>query len=337
MRPRKPWYRKAKDAWYVMIDGKQRLLAKGKAAKKEADAAYHRIMAAGGLVPANDNGLTVATLCDLFLDHSQAHNQPDTYAWHRTYLNSFCGKFGRLSWSALKPFHLTRWLDSHPSWNGARRSAQAIVKRALAWCKSEGLIGDNPLASIKNPPVNRRERVITAAEREQILNAIRDEAFHRFFRALLGTGCRPSEVAAVTAADVDLTLGVWILKQHKTAKKTGKPRIVYLSPDMLTLTREQMERHPCGPLFPNMRGKPFVRNAWRCRFRRLRKKFPNLEGIVAYSARHSFATDALIKGVGIAQVATLLGHSDTNMVATTYSHIAANVVHMREAAARATA
>lgn len=57
MRPRRPWYRKSKDAWFVMIDGKQKLLAKGKAAKAEAEAAFYRMMAAGGMVPANENGL----------------------------------------------------------------------------------------------------------------------------------------------------------------------------------------------------------------------------------------------------------------------------------------
>jgi integrase len=335
MRPRKPWYRASKDAWYVMIDGKQRLLAKGKGSKQEAESAFYRIMAAGGLVPANDNELNVATLCDLFLDYSQRHNQPETYAWHKNYLTSFCKQCGRLNSKQVKPFHLTRWLDSHSNWTGARRSAQAIVKRAFSWGKAEGLITENPIAHVKNPPIQKRDRVISADERKQILDAIPDQAFRRFVQGLLGTGCRPSEVANVTASDANLELGVWVLKQHKSAKKTGKPRVVYLSPEMVELTRQLAALHPNGSLFRNTRGKPFTRNAWRCRFRRLRQKFPNLEGVVAYSARHSFATDALIKGVGIAQVAELLGHSNTTMVSTTYSHIAANLNHMREAAAKA--
>jgi integrase len=209
------------------------------------------------------------------------------------------------------------------------------VKRAFSWGKGEGLINDNPLAHIKNPPIQKRERVISTAERQQILDAIPDKAFNQFVRALLGTGCRPSEVANVTADDVNLELGIWILKKHKTAKKSGKPRIVYLSPEMAELTRELMAINATGPLFRNTRGRPFTRNAWRCRFRRLRQRFPNLDGVVAYSARHTFATDALINGVGLAQVAALLGHSSTTMVSTTYSHIAANLNHMREAAAKA--
>lgn len=335
MRPRKPWYRASKDAWYVMIDGKQRLLAKGKGSKPEAEAAFYRIMAAGGLIPANDNGLVVATLCDLFLDYSQAHNKPDTYKWHKHFLNLFCKQCGRHACSAIKPFHLTKWLDSNKNWTGARRSAQAIVKRAFAWGKAEGLIADDPIAHIKNPAITRRERVISPEERKQILDAIKDKAFRNFLTALLDTGCRPSEVARVNSADVNIELGVWILKEHKTAKKTGKPRVIYLSPDMLELTKKQMDKHPKGSLFPNTRGKPFSRNAWRCRFRRLREKFPNLKDVVCYSTRHTYISDALVKGVGLAQLAELAGHTSTAMITRHYSHIAANVAHMREAAAKA--
>jgi integrase len=314
MRPRKPWYRKSTDSWYVEIDGKQRFLAKGKAARAEAEAAFYRIMAAGGLLPANDNDLNVATLCDLFLDFSQAHNRPETYKWHKHFLNSFCQQCGRLACAAVKPFHLTRWLDSNKNWTGARRSAQAIVKRVFAWGKEQGRINTDPIAHVKNPPVTRRERVISTEERKQILAAIKDRAFRDFLTALLGTGCRPSEVARVNSADVNLELGVWVLKQHKSAKKTGKPRVIYLSPDMLDLTKKQMAKHPTGSLFPNTRGKPFSRNAWRCRFRRLREKFPNLEGVVCYSTRHTYITDALVKGVGLAQLAELAGHTSTAMI-----------------------
>jgi integrase len=335
MRPRKPWFRKSTDSWYVEIDGKQRLLAKGKGSKAEAEAAFYRIMAAGGMIPANDNGLNVATLCDLFLDFSQRHNKPETYKWHKHFLTLFCQQCGRLVCAAIKPFHLTQWLDSHKNWTGARRSAQAIVKRAFAWGKSQGLITADPIAHIRNPPITRRERVISADERTQILGAIKDKAFKKFLTALLDTGCRPSEVASVTAANVNVELGVWVLKQHKTAKKTGKPRIIYLSPDMLDLTKKQMAKHPTGPLFPNTRGKPFSRNAWRCRFRRLRERFANLQGVVCYSTRSTFATSALENGVGLAHVAELLGHTGTAMIMQHYSMIAANVTKMREAAAKA--
>lgn len=151
-----------------------------------------------------------------------------------------------------------------------------------------------------------------------------------------GPGIPSAEVANVTAANVDVQNGLWILKQHKTLHKTGKPRIIYLTPSMLEMSKRLMQKHPDGPLFRSSRGKAFSRNAIRCRFKRLRDKSPILKGVVAYSYRHAFATDALVHGVGIAQVAELMGHTSTELVSRVYSHISMNVGHLREAAVRAT-
>src|SRR5205823_2907392 len=70
-RPPKPWYRKSKDAWYVCLDGKQVQLAKGKASKAEATRAFHGLMLAEGKAPPGAGRLTVAEVCDLFLEDVQ--------------------------------------------------------------------------------------------------------------------------------------------------------------------------------------------------------------------------------------------------------------------------
>jgi site-specific recombinase XerD len=94
--------------------------------------------------------------------------------------------------------------------------------------------------------------------------------------------------------------------------------------------------YPEGPLFRGPRSKRGnTRNGIRCRFRRLREKLPHLAGVISYTARHSFATNALMNGVGIAHVAELMGHVDTSMVSSHYAHLAGNVQHMREAAKKA--
>jgi integrase len=140
----------------------------------------------------------------------------------------------------------------------------------------------------------------------------------------------------VDAANVHLNLGVWVFEKHKTARKTGKPRVVYLTPAMVELSRRLVTKYPEGPLFRGPRGgKPFTRNGIRCRFRRLRDKLPDLRHFTAYTARHSFATDALVNGVGAAQVAELLGHCSLEMLKH-YGHLSGQVAHMREAARKAT-
>jgi integrase len=189
---------------------------------------------------------------------------------------------------------------------------------------------------VKKPAKGRRDRILSTDEQEAILAAIKDEAFREFVLALQETGCRPSEVSRVTAADVNLEAGLWVLKEHKTARKTRRPRVVYLTPAMVELTRKLMAEHPEGALFRSPRGdKPFSRNNVRCRFRRLREKLPHLAGVVAYSYRHTFATEALANGVGIAQVAELMGHASTEMVSSVYGHLADRLSHMRDAAKKA--
>ena len=62
------------------------------------------------------------------------------------------------------------------------------------------------------------------------------------------------------------------------------------------------------------------------------RELPHLKDAIAYAYRHSFATDALTSGVGVAQVAELLGHRDATMVHRHYGHLADQIEHMKEAA-----
>jgi integrase len=337
MRQPTPWYRTSKNAWFVELGGKQIRLAKGKDSEKLAFEAFYRLMAVRpeNLPPADK--LTVATLCDLFLDHSKKHHSPDTYDSYRYFLQAFCNSHGRELAAFIKPFHITRWLDGHPAWKGGRRHAVMSVKRAYSWADKQGILTPNPVRNVEQDPVRRRTRVLNKDEQAEIIAAIRDEPFRELVFAMLETGCRPSEVARVTAANVNLEIGVWVFDAHKTAKKTGKPRVIYLTPAVVDLTRRLILKHPEGVLFRGPRGgKPFSRNNVRCRFKRLREKLPHLKHFVCYNLRHTYATQALLNGVGVAQVAELLGHTSTEMVSKVYGHLADQVSHMRAAAIQAT-
>lgn len=236
----------------------------------------------------------------------------------------------------LRPFHITRWLDSRPGWGqSTRRGAITAVKRALNWATDEGLIPANPLKAVKKPPVKRRDKVLTPEEQRAIASAPRDEAFRHFVLALRLTGCRPGEVASVTAAEVDLDAGTWTLRRHKSVKKTQRPHVVYLPPELVELCRQLMALRPAGPLFLNSRGKPWSRNSIRCRFRRLRKKLNLDRGVTAYAYRHSYATAGLEAGVPLATMAELLGHADATMLNEHYNHLDQKAAHLREAARRA--
>jgi len=334
MREAKPWFRKFDSWWYVEVGGKQVKLAKGKESRPEAVRQFHLLMA--GSKPAPPKTRLASEVCDLFLRHSEREHAPETFDWHRYYLQSFCDRCGHLKAADLIPFHLTTWLDAN-DWKASRRHATGVVKRAFAWCLEQGLVSADPFASVSVPKGGKRERVLTENERKEILGAIRDQNFRDFVFAMQETGCRPGEVRKVTAADVNLDAGVWILGKHKTVKKTLKARIVYLTPLMVELCKKLIEKNPEGPIFRGPRqNSPYSTNAVRTRFMRLREKLPHLAGVVAYSYRHTFCTDALVNGVGVAQVAELMGHAGTDMVTSVYSKLSGQVAHLREAARKAT-
>lgn len=334
MREPSPWYRASTDAWYVQLHGKQVRLAKGRDNRTEAKRKLKVLLAAAK--PIATDRLTTAQLCDRFLAFSKVEHTHDTFIWHRNFLQKFCDHYGNRPTDSLIPHHMTEWIAAHPTWKGGRMHAKSIVKRAFSWALQEGLISKNPFADVVVGKSGRRTRVLSAAEREEILRNVRDPNFRNFITALQETGCRPGEVASVTAADVDLKLGVWILQQHKTAKKTGKDRIIYLTPTMVELTQRLVEANPSGPLFRGRQQRPLTNQSIRLRFRYLRKKLPHLPHFSAYSYRHTYCTDALVNGVGIAHVAELMGHTSTEMVSRVYSKLSQQVAHMREAAAKAT-
>lgn len=347
---KKPFYRTSDGCWYaykqvgskrrqVKLKDKDNRPIRGQDREQDAFQAFFRFMTSDPAHVPEASALTVAKLCDLFLDHSQRHNDDRTYQWYKSYLQSFCDDYGHLQALKVKPIHVSRWLDANPGWKTSRRCAIVSIKRAYNWANDEGLLDANPVKRIRRPPNRRRERIPTDEERKQILAAIKDEEFRQFVFAMQETGARPGEVRKVAAAHFSEEDGAWILGEHKTKKKTGKSRVIYLTPARIELTRKLKELWPEGPLFrgPKWKGqKPYTRNAIRCRFRRLRAKLPNLKGIVSYSYRHGFITDALERGVPVATVAELAGHNDLKMVQDFYGHLSGKRKHLQDAIKKAT-
>jgi integrase len=341
-RPKKkpePFFRNHDGWWYVQLGKDQIKLARGRDNEDAAWRAYYRVMAARGpacpAAPLRDP--TVTAVCNLFLDFSLKAHKPRTYEFYRDFLEDFCGYTGKLRLSELDGAHIAAWLERHPDWKGCRRGAVAAVQRAFSYALTEGKIDSNPFRSVKKPPPRARERFVTREERQKIFdNYPEGDCFRDFLLALEHTGCRPGEVAAVTAANVDLRDGLWVLTEHKTEGKTGAARVVVLTPEVVELSKRLMALHPEGPLFRNADGRSWNRNSVRCRFRRVRKKLGLGGDLVAYLYRHAVATDLLEAGVGLAQTAELLGHRGADMVMRHYSKLRQRRQHLREEITRAT-
>jgi integrase len=337
-RPHKPWYRKPRDTWYVEIDGKQHALCKGADNRKLAEQEMYRLLAEQENPTSAAEKKTVVALFAKFLGWTKRHRAQQTYDQHKHFLKSFVSdpKRRKLPAHKVTVAVVEDWLDENKGWKRSRRHAIRTLLRAFNWAVRRQVLAKNPILGIEVPGKSRVVNYLTREQRDAIVAGIRDRPFKNFLTAMKETGCRPGEVAAVTAADVDLAAGTWTLQQHKTAGKTGKPRVVYLTETALALTRELVAQNPVGPLFRGRKNAPYTRNAIRIRFRRLRKKYPAFGHFTSYSFRKGFVTDALEKGVGVAQVAELVGHTSTEMVMRHYSMLQERTQHMREMAEKAT-
>lgn len=328
----RPWFWESRGEWYVTIRGERVRLGPDRA---KADREFHRLMAADGK-PRARSVLTVATLCDLFLDAVGPDLAPLTREFYRRHLQRWIDHAGGMRAADVKPLHVNRWIAGRGWGPTTRRGAITSIKRAFAWAKAEGHLDSDPIAGLKRPAAVRRVQILGDDQLAAIFHATPDRPFRDLLTALRLTGARPGEVAAVTAREFDPIAGTWTLRRHKTAGKTRRPRVVYLVPEMVDLCRELATLHPAGPIFRNRDGAPWTRNAMACRFARLRKKLGLGKGAVAYALRHRWATEALARGVPVASVAELMGHAGVQMVMEHYCHLHEHADHLRDAARKAT-
>lgn len=352
-----PWFRRQTWSWYIEVRGRQHPLGKhpseerpvkgrrGWSPPPEIVLAWHaKLRELGGREPAGAaagprQDISVKELAHRFLAGVKGHVQDDTRAWYLVYLQDFLDRHPGLTVAGVNRELVRAWLDleREPTWGvSSIRAAICSLKRCLNWGVEEELIRSNPIAAMKKPKAKSRTRVLAPKERPAILEMWPEgDPFRDFLVALQETGCRPGEVARVRRRDVDLDAGVWELK-GKDFNVSGEIRVVYLTPAMLELTRRLTMKHPTGPLFRNADGNPWTRKAINNRLvrKKARKKDPLARDVVAYTYRHTFATEALANGVDGSTVQELMGHRSPEMMRN-YAHLQSRPEYMRAAASRA--
>lgn len=337
-RPAKPWYRKQADAWYTKVDGRPVLLARGKASKAAAEQAFHELKAglkAPGPAPAAA-AVTVLELLVAWTEQqtfraTQGEVSARTLAWYDLLLRGFAEACGSVPAADLKPAEVNAWVKarSEPAegrrgWGSTSRyHAVSTVLAIFKWGVEEGLIGANPLLKLKRPRRNeRREEVLTPDQWPQVLALVRSEGFRDLLIFLHEVGCRLGEACRLEAADVDLDAGACLIREHKTRRRTRKPKVLMLTGEAQGLLARLAAAHPSGPLFRNEDGKPWNKDAVNCQMRRLRERSEGTLGreVTAHALRHLFGTDLMTKGVPLALAAKLMGHSNTSTIDRWYNH-----------------
>jgi len=340
----KPWYRKVKDCWYAWVNGRQISLGvKGRSNKREARDAFFRLMTGTkprpfqpehSKSPDNSVAIRVQQLAEAFLADAVRRVKPETMAVWRSALNRLADKFGEREARSIKPYEVEQFAAKPGLSDSTIHSILSSIVTAYRWAVRVELLDINPLSSVRKPPMGSRGAEAVLSEDEfRRLCSVASVSFKPFLMGLWLTGCRPGELSRIEVKDVDFTNGVAVLAEHKTSGKTGRPRIIFLSPEALSLFKAQVEKNPEGLLFRNKLGRGFNRYTLFKAMEAARNK-ASVPNAICYSMRHSFATQALANGIPDATVAALLGHSSTTMLHKHYSHLTSRADVLRAAVAR---
>lgn len=117
-----------------------------------------------------------------------------------------------------------------PRQKAMRRAVFAYASVLFGWAVKRGNMSANPLASMEKPEAPKaRDRVLSDAELAAVWAATAElgDPFQAFFRLLILTGQRRSEVAGIQWAELDRATATWTLPS--TRAKNEAAQIVPLS------------------------------------------------------------------------------------------------------------
>jgi integrase/recombinase XerC len=231
-------------------------------------------------------------------------------------------------------------------------ASAATVRRKLASARSffrylqdVEAAGDNPFAMLKGPRKAKiLPKTLSASEVKRFLAAprkaladckgdryaaLRDVAVFEF---LYSTGCRISELVAVTWGDVDFTRGCLIV-----TGKGAKDRLVILGRPALAAMKDLRGEiaaesaslgHESAPAFLTDRRERISSRFIERRMKRYLAAAGLPEDLSPHKLRHSFATHLLDAGADLRSVQEMLGHSSLSTTQI-YTHV--SVERLKEA------
>jgi hypothetical protein len=283
----------------------------------------------------------------------------------------FVKVFGNKPVAHLKPYDFDQWLNEQTTWNSTTKAhAVALILGALSWAQKKGFIQNDPLTGrIERPQAILRGR--DARMSDELMDLLIGECFEKatynrtkrtdkpavhlktsgftekfgkFLWLLRLTGARPVELRNAEAHNYQNGRIVfrWNARRgyvHKTAAKTQRDRVIFLTPEAQAYTEECIKQFPEGPIYRTLRKAKWVQtnctNKWR-RWLLLRPKVVAFMEehdidpgqVRMYNFRHSWACNYLDRTGDIFGAAMMLGTS-VKMLQTRYFHMDEEKLHAR--------
>jgi site-specific recombinase XerD len=322
------WWNAQKGSWCTDFGGQRRTLAKGRKARSEAVRKLDALIEEQGLLDKVHGPISVAGLCESFLEDAEQHLERSTYESYKYCCQKLTDVFAPRKAHTIEPLDIQRFSKGlKTALNDTSRAiVLRVVQRCFNWGAEMRLIPAHQLGRIRKPRAKSRDRFLTNDEFQSLLRGTNPRnghhsgaAFRRLLLALDWTMCRPGEIARLKWEHIHWDHDVAILPDHKT-KRTGKPKIIALVPKMKRLLEWLKRRSKSELCFVNRSGRPWTVRSINLRMRFVRER-SGVTDIMPYTIRHRAATNAILRTGDLKMTSLLLGHRST---ATTerYTHLA---------------
>jgi integrase len=262
----------------------------------------------------------VQDVIEMYLAQARRDLSVRSYETVSCILRRFDESAGQLTLAECRPFDLQCWLNEHPEYRSEwyRRCVISSIKRAFHWACEMELIQRNPCGKMRSRGRPQRRRPMSDEEFQTLMRGS-DLTFRGFLIFLKFTGCRPGEAAGMRWPDVHFEEGAVVLNEHKTARKTGRPRIIPLVPTVIKLllwmrsAREDSRTREQDHVFTNGRGNAFSRGWLSLKMQRLRRRLGLPAGVTLYGLRHRYGLMGIKNGVNLKLLSLCMGHVRTQM------------------------
>ena len=258
---------------------------------------------------------------------------PHTLAAYRRDLTDFVAFLGRRrSLAAVTPDDVVAYLGTLRA-RGLRAGSLArrlsSLRGLYRYLVRETALTRDPTELIERPRLSRplpktlsRENATTLVEGPDVgsVRGLRDRAL---LETLYATGMRASECLGLRLEDVNLTAG-YVVCTGKGRKQRlvplGAEAIVWIRAYLERARPQHTQRHDCGRLFVNPRGRTLSRQSLWTIVRAAGARAGVSRQVSPHVLRHSFASHLLEGGADLRAVQAMLGHAD---IATTqiYTHL----------------
>jgi integrase/recombinase XerD len=245
-----------------------------------------------------------------FLEWCSRHRSPVTVRFYRTRLRLFIKAFGHRDAASVTSLEIDAYLhDAGLNVSNSTRHHNAVSLTTLqSFALRESLIEKPWFKKLEKPRMGRRERIPSAEEIAALLKGASPE-FRLIYTGLLQCGARPGELCRTQISDVDWPKGRITLAEHKTARKTGKARVIPIGRNFGQTLQKAIDHRQTGPVFRSPKGEAWTVGNLSSTHRRLRDVAGLPRDLVLYLARHRFGTEALRAGVPLKDVSELMGHA----------------------------